>query len=106
MKKNNESQELTGKGFQESRMALSETHSERLHSAVRESLRVSLNGDLQYSTQTMTETIYNELAQSPIQKKEPMALLHSNMETLEGLIQRWSFIMKENRYLLKVENEE
>lgn len=106
MKKNEESQVLTGSGFQDTVVSATEAHAERLHSAVRESLRHSLVGEPRLETQSVTETVYNEMALAPLQKKEPIALLRSNMETLENMIQRWSFVMKENRYLLKADSED
>lgn len=110
MKKNEESQELTvltvGDRHEEPVVSSTEARAERLHAAVRESLRLSLVGELHLQSQSLAETVYNELAVAPVQKMEPLSLLRANMDTLEDLIQRWSFVMKENRYLLKADVDE
>lgn len=56
--------------------------------------------DLEVTT-TITSTTYHELADMPVQQIDLLAQVQQQVEFLEEIIQRHSFVMREVRYLLK-----
>ncbi|MBX2987066.1 MAG: hypothetical protein KF802_04130 [Bdellovibrionaceae bacterium] len=49
----------------------------------------------------MTHRAYHEMADFPVVETDVMSVLESNMQMLEDLQGRLSFLMRETRYLLK-----
>lgn len=45
---------------------------------------------------------YHELADTPVVEVDALAQLHSNLEILQDLQTRLTFVMREVRYLMKV----
>lgn len=50
----------------------------------------------------LTHKSYHELSDRPVVETDVIAQLHANLETLTDLQGRFSFLMREVRYLLKV----
>ena len=49
----------------------------------------------------VTQTSYHELADKPVVQSDVLMQLHANLEMLNDLQGRLSFLMREVRYLLK-----
>lgn len=77
---------------------------EDLSEAIRESLRASLQaGSAEaYFDRGVLNPVYKEMDPEPVVHQDPLLTLQSNVEVLSDLVHRWSFVMKENRYLLKM----
>ncbi len=53
------------------------------------------------SSEPMSQRSYHELSDKPVQEVDAIAQLHANLEMLYDLQTRFSFVMREVRYLLK-----
>ncbi|QDK46204.1 hypothetical protein DOM22_14045 [Bdellovibrio sp. ZAP7] len=53
------------------------------------------------SSEPIAHTSYHELSDKPVQEVDAIAQLHSNLEMLYDIQTRFSFVMREVRYLLK-----
>ena len=58
------------------------------------------NGELALSS-ILSEQVYHEMADEPVTRQDPWQQLQSNIETLQDLQSRYSFVLREVRYLLK-----
>lgn len=54
------------------------------------------------NTLSFTHKSYHEMADTPVKEKDVLTQLNENLDTLADLQKRYSFVMKEVRYLLKV----
>ncbi|WP_413584774.1 hypothetical protein [Bdellovibrio sp. HCB274] len=51
--------------------------------------------------ESVSHTTYHELADKPVQEVDEINQLHTNLEMLYNIQTRFSFVMREVRYLLK-----
>jgi len=52
----------------------------------------------------ITNKSYHEMADTPVVELDPVNQLHANLEMLSDLQARHSFLMREVRYLMKVQD--
>ncbi|WP_413582097.1 hypothetical protein [Bdellovibrio sp. HCB288] len=52
-------------------------------------------------SETVSHTSYHELSDKPVQEVDAINQLHANLEMLYDMQTRFSFVMREVRYLLK-----
>lgn len=56
----------------------------------------------QVESSLVTHKSYRELEVQPVIEVDCLAQLHANLEMLSDVQARWSFVMREIRYLMKV----
>ena len=61
---------------------------------------ISTNSDLVVSS-VLSEQVYHEMADKPVTRVDPWEQLQMNIETLQDLQSRYSFVLREVRYLIK-----
>ncbi|WP_413575170.1 hypothetical protein ACLVWU_12870 [Bdellovibrio sp. HCB290] len=52
-------------------------------------------------SESVSHTSYHELSDKPVQEVDEINQLHTNLELLYSMKTRFSFVMREVRYLLK-----
>lgn len=67
-----------------------------------ETAQVIQNSEFNEVLEPVTHKSYHEMADLPVVERDVLEQLHANLAIIEGLQGRFSFLMKEVRYLIKV----
>jgi len=60
------------------------------------------SADAMVLAEAVTHKTYHEMADVPVIERDALAQLHTNLQMLEDLQGRLSFVMKEVRYMMKL----
>ena len=59
------------------------------------------SADVMILAEAVTHKTYHEMADVPVIERDALAQLHTNLQMLEDMQGRLSFVMKEVRYMMK-----